>query len=71
MSCALGLLGDGTAAAADDPVLSMLSTDSDRAAPAKLVDLDPEQQMVSTIWGMELRICTSAGPSFQYQLTNQ
>jgi len=54
-------LGDGAAAPADDPVLSMLIADSDRAAPAKLVDLDPDQQMVSTIWGMEMRICTSAG----------
>lgn len=54
-------LGDGTAAGADDPVLTMLIADSDRAAPAKLVDLDTDQQMVSTIWGMEMRICAPDG----------
>jgi hypothetical protein len=54
-------LDDGTAAGADDPVLTMLIADSDRAAPAKLVDLDTDQQMVSTIWGLEMRICTPSG----------
>lgn len=54
-------MGDGTAADADDPVLTMLIADSDRAAPAKLVDLDTDQQMVSTIWGLEMRICAPDG----------
>ena len=53
--------GDGSAAAAGDPVLACSIADSDRAAPAKLVDLDPQQQMVSTIWGLEVRICDPSG----------
>jgi hypothetical protein len=54
-------MSDGTAAGADDPVLTMLIADSDRAAPAKLVDLDSQQQGVSTIWGLEMRICAPDG----------
>jgi hypothetical protein len=54
-------LGDGSAAAAGDPVLSAVVGDSDRAAPAKLVDLDPCQQLVSTIWGLEMRIADPDG----------
>lgn len=54
---------DGSPAAAGDPVLSLLVADSDRMVPAKLADLDPEQQLVSTIWGLEVRICDAAGMS--------
>jgi hypothetical protein len=39
-----------------DPVLSMAVADADDRPPAKLVDLDSEQQMVSAIWGMLVRI---------------
>ena len=51
---------DGSAVTAD-PVLSCLVADSDRLPPAKIVDLDPEQQLVSTIWGLEMRICDARG----------
>ena len=44
-----------------DAVLGYLVADSDRLPPAKLVDLDPEQQLVSEIWGLEMRICDVAG----------
>jgi hypothetical protein len=54
-------LADGSAANADDPVLACIIADSDRAVPAKLVDLDPEQQMVSEIWGLEVRIADAQG----------
>jgi hypothetical protein len=54
-------LADGTATASGDPVLGMLVADSDRRPPAKLVDLDPCQQMVSTIWGLEVRIADRQG----------
>lgn len=53
--------GDGRPAAAGDPVTSCLVADSDRAAPAKLVDLDPQQQLVSEVWGLEIRICDAGG----------
>lgn len=52
---------DGEPVDDHDPILGALIADSDRAAPAKLVDLDPMQQMVSTIWGLELRICDATG----------
>lgn len=44
-----------------DPVLGYSVADSDDGVPAKLVDLDPEQQMVSTIWGLTVRIADAGG----------
>ena len=44
-----------------DPVLECIVADSDQAVPAKLVDLDPEQQLVSEIWGLQVRIADAAG----------
>lgn len=52
---------DGLPVPASDPILAAIVADSDRAAPAKLVDLDSEQQLVSMIWGLEVRIATLAG----------
>ena len=52
---------DGTRAGAEDPVLGMVVADSDRRAAAKMADLDTEQQLVSEIWGLEVRICDGAG----------
>ena len=49
------------AADASDPVLTCIIADSDRQAPAKLVDLDPEQQLVFEIWGLQVRIADAAG----------
>ena len=46
---------------ADDQVLQCLVADSNTRVAAKLVDLDSEQQMVSEIWGLEVRICTADG----------
>ncbi len=48
-------------AAASDPVLACRVADSDSRAPAKLVDLDPEQQLVSEIWGLQVRIADANG----------
>lgn len=42
--------------ASQDPVVGMLVENADRRAPGKLVDLDPQQQMVSEIWGMQVRL---------------
>lgn len=44
-----------------DPVLGHIVADSDDRVPAKLVDLDSEQQMVSTIWGLKVRIADASG----------
>jgi hypothetical protein len=46
---------------ASDPVLACIIADADTQAPAKLCDLDPEQQLVSEIWGLQLRIANHKG----------
>jgi hypothetical protein len=53
---------DGTVArsSTDDPVVGANLAQLGRA---RLVDLDPEQQMVSQIWGLRLRLTSSAGVS--------
>lgn len=53
----------GGAPVAGDQVLQCLVADSNTRVAAKLVDLDTEQQMVSEIWGLEVRICTADGTS--------
>jgi len=40
----------------DDPVIGMTIQNASGRAPGKLVDLDPQQQMVSQIWGMQVRL---------------
>lgn len=51
-------LRDGTPASRD-PVARATISDSAATAPAKLVDLDSEQQLVSTIYGLEIRLRAS------------
>src|SRR5688572_3589378 len=46
---------------AQDPVLTYLVADSDKQVSAKLVDLDSEQQLVSEIWGLQVRITDPQG----------
>lgn len=48
-------------AAPNDPVLGCFVADSDDSVPAKLVDLDSEQQLVSEIWGLQVRIADARG----------
>jgi hypothetical protein len=43
----------------DDPLIGLTLQNSTDRAPGKLVDLDPQQQMVSMIFGMQVRL---AGP---------
>jgi hypothetical protein len=49
------------AVASSDPVTGYIVADSDNRVPAKMVDLDPEQQLVSEIWGLQVRIADQAG----------
>ena len=44
-----------------DPVLGYIVADTDGRVPAKLADLDSEQQLVSEIWGLQVRIADTAG----------
>lgn len=46
-----------------DPIGRCFIADSDRSPPAKIVDLDPEQQLVSEVWGMQVRISLADGTS--------
>jgi hypothetical protein len=46
---------------ASDPVLGYIVADSDGSVPAKLADLDSEQQLVSEIWGLQVRIADANG----------
>lgn len=63
LGCAItaAFMEDGSAARATDPVLSCQIADSDDSAPAKIVDLDPQQQMVSTLFGLTVRIADGNG----------
>jgi hypothetical protein len=46
-----------------DVITRCLVADSDSQVCAKMVDLDSEQQLVSTIWGLQVRITDAAGVS--------
>jgi hypothetical protein len=48
---------------AQDPVIGMALENADDRVFGKLVDLDPQQQMVSQIWGMQLRLTDGRGPA--------
>ncbi len=50
------LNGNPIATASDDPAIGMTISGSDGRVSGKLVDLDPQQQMVSQIWGMSVRL---------------
>ena len=46
---------------ANDPVLSSKIADSDDRVCGKLADLDPQQQLVSEIWGLQVRLTDRMG----------
>ncbi len=54
---------DGAAVTAD-PVLGMALESSDQRVSGKLVDLDPQQQLVSEIWGMAVRLTDAGNPAY-------
>jgi len=62
LSCQItgGRYLDGSAIPATDPVLGLLVRSKD-LPPAKIVDLDPQQQMVSMIFGLELTVGAATG----------
>ncbi|PWC33847.1 hypothetical protein [Azospirillum sp. TSO35-2] len=51
---------DGSTAAGD-PVIGLTVADANDRPPAKMVDLDTEQQMVSAIWGLLVRLAGKDG----------
>ncbi len=59
-----GAVLDGdTLSPGKDPVFDMLITGSNDRVCGKLVDLDPQQQMVSQIWGLKVRLGDDARPN--------
>lgn len=50
------LSGQQLTTPSDDPLIGMTVQNATDRAPGKLVDLDPQQQMVSQIWGMQVRV---------------
>lgn len=55
-----GFINGRQMAPGDDPAIGMTVQNADQNAPGKLVDLDPQQQMVSQIWGMQVRLVDPA-----------
>ncbi|HEX8652641.1 MAG TPA: hypothetical protein VF708_17625 [Pyrinomonadaceae bacterium] len=55
---------DGTICteSSEDSVIGSPVQGTDQPAVAKLVDLDPEQQMVSEIWGFHVQLGSASGP---------
>lgn len=47
-----------------DPVIGMLIGGSNEQTSAKMVDLDPQMQMVSEIWGLTMRLTDGNTPHF-------
>lgn len=47
--------------ASQDPVIGMLVGGSNDRVAAKMVDLDPQQQLVSQIWGLSVRLQNAEG----------
>jgi hypothetical protein len=54
------LYSDGTAAL-DDPIVGARVLNNPKGSPAKIVDLDSEQQMVSQIWGFTVQLALASG----------
>jgi hypothetical protein len=47
--------------ASDDPVIGAVVASTDAPYPAKLVDLDPDQQMLSQVFGLKIRVALPEG----------
>lgn len=59
-----GWLDGAAVTVGQDPAIGMALENSDQRVSGKLVDLDPQQQLVSEIWGMALRLTDSENRAF-------
>lgn len=59
-----GWLDGAAVTAGRDPVIGMSLENSNQRVAGKLVDLDPQQQAVSEIWGMALRLTDEKSQGF-------
>jgi hypothetical protein len=64
LNCAVTTAFDSDGPVTGDPVLSAAVSSTDQPSPAKLVDLDTEQQMVSQIWGLQIKVASSGSDFF-------
>jgi len=65
LNCTVKSAFDENGAVSGDPIINAKVESTDSPAPAKLVDLDTEQQMVSQIFGLQLQVAISDGEYFQ------
>jgi hypothetical protein len=56
--------GTSTNDVAADPIVGMRIADANKRVAGKLVDLDPQQQMVSQIWGLLVRLTDGVNDAF-------
>ncbi|MCD4485281.1 hypothetical protein LQR31_12430 [Chromobacterium vaccinii] len=59
VSCSVtgaSLNGKPITSSAQDPIIGLAMENADQRAPGKMADLDPQQQMVSQIWAMQVRL---------------
>lgn len=47
-----------------DPIIGITLENADRQPPAKIIDLDPQQQASSEIWALQVRLCNSKERAF-------
>jgi hypothetical protein len=64
MNCTVKSAADDSGPVSSDPVIGAGVQSTDQPTPAKLVDLDTEQQMVSQIWGLQVRVAVSDSEYF-------
>src|SRR5215216_1383865 len=64
LNCSVKSAFNAGGAVSGDPILNGAVTSTDQPSPAKLVDLDTEQQLVSQIWGLQIKVALANGDSF-------
>ena len=64
-NCTVKSAVDENGPVSGDPIINASVTSTDSPVPAKLVDLDTEQQMVSQIFGLQLKVAIDDGEYFQ------
>jgi len=62
--------GTSTSSKADDPIIGLSVLNSNDRSSGKLVDLDPQWQLASQIWGMQVRLADVAAQSATTWLTS-
>ena len=64
LNCKVKSAFDANGAVSKDPIVNSSVVSTDTPSAAKLVDLDTEQQMVSQIWGLQIKVAVSASEYF-------